>query len=111
MSVLHTAKAGGLNNGFVNAKKWFAGTGACALLLMGAGAAHAQQIRVIVNHNPVHFGEMGPQQVGGRVLVPVRGVLEQLGADVSWHPGRSDGDGKERQCRYSSAHRRSTRQG
>lgn len=30
------------------------------------------------------FGEIGPVEVSGRVLVPLRGVLEQAGATVEW---------------------------
>jgi hypothetical protein len=46
----------------------------------------AQNIRVSVNGDPVRFTGMGPQQVQGRVLVPLRGVLEKLGAYVDWVP-------------------------
>src|SRR5207244_11019777 len=34
---------------------------------------------------PVAFGTVGPQQVQGRVMVPLRGVLEKLGAFVGWN--------------------------
>ncbi len=44
----------------------------------------AQQINVNVNGQPVVFGAVGPQQVNGRVLVPLRGVLERLGAFVGY---------------------------
>src|SRR5579871_5351735 len=57
-----------------------------ALLLLSAGSAFAQQIGVTINGQPVAFQGIGPQEVQGRVLVPVRGVLEQLGADVGWLP-------------------------
>jgi hypothetical protein len=55
-------------------------------LFCGAISAFAQPIRVIVNGERVRFEDVGPQDVDGRVLVPVRGVLEQLGADISWQP-------------------------
>ncbi len=50
-----------------------------------APAAMAQNIGVQVNGQPVTFSGMGPQQVNGRVMVPLRGVLEQMGADVHWN--------------------------
>lgn len=56
---------------------------AAAAMLSVAGA---QQIRVIVNDQPVTFTASGPKKVGGRILVPLRGVLEQLGAYVTWDP-------------------------
>ena len=43
-------------------------------------------ISVIVDGNPVTFHGVGPQEVNGRVLVPLRGVLEQMGAYVDWEP-------------------------
>jgi hypothetical protein len=48
------------------------------------------QIRVEVDGQPVRFTAAGPQQVQGRVLVPLRGVLEQLGAYVSWDAGNRE---------------------
>jgi hypothetical protein len=49
-------------------------------------AASAMQISVTVNGEPVRFIGIGPQQVQGRVMVPLRGVLEKLGAYVDWVP-------------------------
>jgi hypothetical protein len=57
-----------------------------AMLLLSAGSAPAQQINVTVNGEPVKFSGLGPQQIAGRTLVPVRGVLEKLGAEVAWIP-------------------------
>lgn len=57
-----------------------------ALFFLSASGAPAQQIEVTINGAPVTFQGMGPQQMGGRVLVPVRGVLEKLGAEVGWVP-------------------------
>jgi hypothetical protein len=48
------------------------------------GLVAAQQINVVVNGEPVMFEGVGPQQVGGRVLVPLRGVMEKMGAYVGW---------------------------
>jgi hypothetical protein len=72
----------------------FFGTGIVlsALIAMSAGVAKAQNnftrdIRVIVNGDPVDFDTVGPRQTNGRVLVPLRGVLERLGAYVDWDSG------------------------
>ncbi|MGC4043562.1 MAG: copper amine oxidase N-terminal domain-containing protein [Armatimonas sp.] len=59
------------------------------LAAIGAGititsAAHAD-IRVRVNGNNVPFSNTPPQMQEGRVLVPLRGVLEQIGADINWN--------------------------
>jgi hypothetical protein len=51
-----------------------------------AAAALAYDIGVRVNGEPVRFAGIGPQQVQGRVMVPLRGVLEKLGAYVDWVP-------------------------
>lgn len=47
--------------------------------------AQAQEIAVRVNGNPVAFADTHPQRRDGRVLVPLRGVLEEIGADISWN--------------------------
>ena len=60
------------------------GIGASALLLFSTGNVLAQRIHVVVNGSPVRFEGMGPLQLEGRTLVPVRGVLEKLGAEVAW---------------------------
>jgi hypothetical protein len=53
-----------------------------------ASTAMAQNgIAVIVDGKAVTFNGVGPQEVNGRVLVPLRGVLEQMGAYVGWDPG------------------------
>lgn len=57
---------------------------ACALAGMAITAAQAQQIRVRVNGERVMFRDAQPGQRNGRVMIPLRGVLEQLGADVRW---------------------------
>jgi hypothetical protein len=45
--------------------------------------AAAQSIRVIIDGSPVFF-DQSPAVIGGRVLVPLRGVFERLGAFVQW---------------------------
>jgi hypothetical protein len=50
---------------------------------MGVGGS----IQVIVNRQIVDFNGPGPIMVGGdHVFVPIRGVFEQLGGYVQWHP-------------------------
>ena len=54
------------------------------LLVFSSFAAFARPIDVRVNGNMVNFGAVGPREMNGRVMVPLRGVLEQMGAYVSW---------------------------
>src|SRR5687767_13548550 len=51
-----------------------------------AGLVQAQKISVTVDGDPVAFTTTNPRYVNGRVLVPLRGVFEQMGAFVQWHP-------------------------
>ena len=68
-----------------NTKLTLGTIGLSALLLMGGMTqATAQAIGVTVNGEAVQFLDIGPQQIEGRTLVPVRGVLEKLGATVSF---------------------------
>jgi hypothetical protein len=61
--------------------------GSFAVLMLAAAAfSAAQGISVIVDDRPVQFRNVGPQYVNGRVLVPLRGVFEQMGAYVEWNP-------------------------
>jgi hypothetical protein len=53
-----------------------------AFLAAMAGA----QINVEVNGKQVAFDNTGPQYREGRVLVPLRGVFENMGASVFWNP-------------------------
>jgi hypothetical protein len=59
-----------------------------ALALLGTAAfsvaAMGQTISVRVNGEPMAFLGTGPQKVEGRVLVPLRGVMEKLGAYVGY---------------------------
>jgi len=57
---------------------------AAGLAATAAFAGAQGGISVIVDGNPVVFHGVGPQQVNGRVLVPLRGVLEKMGAYVDW---------------------------
>ena len=48
-------------------------------------AGHA--IRVVINRQQVDFNGPGPIMVdGSHVFVPIRGVFEQMGGLVTWHP-------------------------
>ena len=59
---------------------------ACVISINGAGAAFGQDIHVVVNQVPVTFSGTAPREIGGSVLVPLRGVFEQLGATVDYNP-------------------------
>ena len=60
--------------------------GACLLLasVLAAPRPAAAQVRVTVNQTPIVFEGQPPVERGGRVLVPLRGVLERLGAFVRY---------------------------
>jgi len=60
--------------------------GAAGLALLCAGSvAQAESIAVEVNGERVQFPYAQPTQVAGRVMVPLRGVLERLGASrIDW---------------------------
>jgi hypothetical protein len=65
--------------------------GASTALLMLAGSALAGPIAVQVNGEPVSFPYAQPTQIAGRVMIPLRGVLERLGADrIDWRPQRQE---------------------
>ncbi len=54
-----------------------------AIALVPQIAPAQQAIRVYVDGRPVNF-DVPPQMIQGRVLVPLRGVFEQLGATVDY---------------------------
>jgi hypothetical protein len=54
---------------------------ACALMPQ---ATSQEVIQVEIDGVPASYDGTPPQILKGRVLVPVRGVLEQLGATVKW---------------------------
>ncbi len=54
-------------------------------LSVPTGAQPAAPIRVLVNGEEITF-DVPPIEVGGRLLVPLRGVFERLGASVRWEP-------------------------
>jgi len=58
-----------------------------AALSLMAGSAWADPIRVEVNGEQVHFPYAQPIEINGRVMIPLRGVLERLGAErIDWRP-------------------------
>lgn len=46
----------------------------------------AQAVAVVVDGHVVAF-DRPPAMIAGRLLIPLRGVFERLGAQVDWHPG------------------------
>lgn len=67
-------------------------TAALAAVLAPAAPALAQGdgLSVTVNRQPVSFSGQGPVESGGRVLVPLRGVLEKMGAYVTFDSARRE---------------------
>ena len=47
---------------------------------------YAETITVMLDGQRVEFTDQQPVIIDGRTLVPVRGVFEQLGFEVSWNP-------------------------
>lgn len=68
-------------------KKYILGIVGAATML--ATTASAQDIRVTVDGDPVAFRAAQPQMMNGRILVPLRGVMEKLGAYIKWEPSTS----------------------
>lgn len=58
---------------------------AVSLPLLAATVAFGQ-IKTTVNGQAVVFNDVQPVTIDGRVLVPVRGVFEQMGVNVDWEP-------------------------
>lgn len=62
-----------------------------AILALGAPApAQDGRLAVTVNEQPVTFTGQGPVESGGRVLGPLRGGLEKMGAYVSFDSARRE---------------------
>ncbi len=60
--------------------------GLAALLSLGASQPAHAQIQVEVNREPVEFMGAQPEQIRGRVFIPLRDVAEALDAEVRWDP-------------------------
>ncbi len=58
--------------------------------LSAVAAANAQNIGVTVDGQPVRFQGTQPMMVNNSVLVPLRGVFEEMGAKVLWNQGRQE---------------------
>jgi len=54
--------------------------------LLAVSVVSASDIQVTVDGIPVKFGLAKPLSSQGRILVPLRGVFEHLGAYVQWNP-------------------------
>ena len=67
-------------------KKMWIQTVSIGSLLVAASVANATDIQVTVDGTPVKFGLAKPISSQGRILVPLRGVFEQMGAFVQWNP-------------------------
>lgn len=61
-------------------------SGILALVGTLSTVAWADNINVRVNGDLVRFRGAQPQEIDGRIMVPLRGVLEQMGATVEWMP-------------------------
>lgn len=59
------------------------------LATLSIASANAQ-IKVFVDNDQVMFADSGPRMVGERVMVPLRGVFEEMGADVDWNAARQE---------------------
>lgn len=71
-----------------------------------AAAMATAQIGVTVDGKPVHFDGAAPRFVDGRVLVPLRGVFEKMGASVDWDAVNrtviANGNGKDIKLRIGA---------
>ena len=56
------------------------------MLAVSAAAAvsAADGISVVINDKPVEFGDVAPQIIEGRTMVPLRAIFEALNATVEW---------------------------
>jgi hypothetical protein len=59
-------------------------SGLVAITGMLSSVARADNINVRVNGDLVRFYGTQPREIDGRIMVPLRGVLEQMGATVDW---------------------------
>jgi hypothetical protein len=55
------------------------------LVSVAVAQTPAPYVKVFVDGSPVYF-DQAPVMANGRVLVPLRGVFERLGATVTWDP-------------------------
>ena len=58
---------------------------ALALAAIGVRAqSNQQEIRVVIDGQQLQFTDQQPMESDGRILVPLRGIFEKLGASVEW---------------------------
>ena len=55
-----------------------------ALTALIATVCSAQHSAVTIDGEAVKFADAQPQSIDGTIFVPLRGVFEQMGADVKW---------------------------
>ena len=60
------------------------------ITLAAMAAAHAQNIGVTVDGRAVRFDGAQPRMVNNSVLVPLRGVFEEIGANVLWNQAKQE---------------------
>jgi hypothetical protein len=76
------------------------------VMALAAAFAAADNIRVTVDGTPVTFDAAQPQMIDGRVMVPLRGIFEQMGANVDWNSTSqtvlASGDGRRVQLQIGS---------
>jgi hypothetical protein len=77
--------------------------GIAAVLAVGIMGPVAADIGVEVNGRPVAFGAVAPQRIGGRVLIPLRAVVEALGAEVKWNAATQTVSGLKGEREFSLA--------
>lgn len=57
---------------------------AIGLSAFGLSGVASAEVKVLINNRPLYFSGQGPAMVNGRVLVPLRGIMEALGATVKY---------------------------
>lgn len=55
------------------------------LCMLIASTAYAEDISVLIDSSPINFTDISPQVLNDRVMVPMRIIFEQLGANVVWN--------------------------
>lgn len=63
--------------------------GLSLLVVAWSNAIEGQQVKVVVNGAPVAFPDVQPLKIRNRVMVPLRGVFEHIGATIDWIPTKN----------------------
>lgn len=68
-------------------KRFLSAAIAAAMLISSVPAVSAEEtaVDVLLNGDFVEFADQAPANIDGRVLVPVRAVVEKMGATVDWN--------------------------